>query len=153
MSALASTVGLGYYWGDDGYGLEQAAAKLGTRIGEASGAPLDAWRVRGDQTSTAVIAERVATAPMFGGGSLVVVSDPLPLARSKEDREALLEVLRSVAPGNALVFLEPVDGSGRRAATLDAVRDAVAAGGGDVRELKAPREGNMARWIDERARE
>lgn len=59
----------------------------------------------------------------------------------------------SVAPGNALVFLESVDGSGRRPAAGEALRQAVAAAGGETRELRAPREGQLAAWIEARARE
>ena len=150
---MSSITNLGYYWGDDGYGIEQAALTLGTRVGADAGWPLEAWRVRGDQTSRDQLMERAGTSPLFGGGTLIVVADPLPLARTKDDREALVRVIHSVAPGNALAFIEAVDASNRRPVTLDAVRDAIAAAGGDVRELRAPREGQMARWIEDRARE
>lgn len=144
-------VGLGYFWGDDGYGLDRAAARLAKRIGEAAGEPLETWRVRGDQTSAPEIAERVGTQPMFGGGTLVLVTEPVPLARTIDLREVLLPVLRNVAPGNALVFLEPVDGSGRGAASMTPIREAVAAAGGEVRELKAPRGNGMQGWIEREA--
>jgi DNA polymerase-3 subunit delta len=144
---------LGYYWGDDGYGIDRAADALGERIAAATGAPLERWRILASATDAAVIAARVATAPLFGGGTLAVVVEPGPLVRSREAREALVAVLGQVAPGNALAFLDPTDGSAKKTAALTALREAVAAAGGEVRELKAPRQGQMARWIEDRARE
>ena len=61
--------------------------------------------------------------------------------------------MASVAPGNALAFLEPVDGTARRPKSLEDLAAAVAAAGGEVRQVAAPREGGMARWIEERAAE
>lgn len=150
---IAAPAPLGYYWGDDGHGLEAAAAELARRVAGPDGPALARWRTTGATTRVAEIAERVATATLFGGGTIVVVEDPGPLLRAADEREALLATLSAVAPGNALAFLEPVDGSSRRAASLDALRDAVRAAGGEVRQLVAPKEGAMARWIEERARE
>ncbi len=144
---------LGYYWGDDGHGLEAAADELARRIAGPDGPPLVRWRTSGASTRVAEIAERVATATLFGGGTIVVVEDPAPLLRATDGREALLATLHAVAPGNALAFVEAVDGSSRRSATTDALRDAVRAAGGEVRQLIAPKEGAMASWIEDRARE
>jgi len=145
---------LGYFWGDDGYGLEAAAAALGKSVADG-GEPLTTWRMSGATTRVAEIAERVATATLFGGGALVVVDDPSPLLRARADRDALLATLAAVAPGNALVFLEPTDGSPqpRRAKSLEELEAAVKAIGGDARRFIAPKEGAMARWIGERATE
>ena len=143
---------LGYFWGDDGYGLEAVAAALG-RDAAAGGPPLTPWHVSGTTIRVAEIAERVATATLFGGGALVVVEDPSPLLRARADRDALLATLGAVAPGNALVFLEPTDGFARRAKSLEELAAAVSAIGGDVRQFIAPKEGAMARWIGERAAE
>lgn len=143
---------LAYYRGDDLFSMERAADALGAGVA-AGGQQLERWRVAGDGVDAARIAERVATAPLFGGGTLAIVSDPGPLVRSQAGRAEIIGVLGSVAPGNALVFLEAVDGSGRRTASLDALREAVGAAGGDLREFKAPREGQLAGWIEQRARE
>jgi competence protein ComEC len=145
---------LGYFRGDDGYGLEAAAAALG-RDAAAGGPPLTPWHVSGTTTRVAEITERVATATLFGGGTLVVVDDPSPLLRARADREALLATLGAVAPGNALAFLEPTDGSPRprRARSLEELEAAVKEIGGDTRQFIAPKEGAMARWIGERAAE
>ena len=37
---------LGYFWGDDGYGLEAEAAALGREVA-ADGPPLTRWRLSG----------------------------------------------------------------------------------------------------------
>src|SRR5205807_9652714 len=144
---------LGYYWGDDDYGLERAAEKLAERMEREAGAPVERWRVRGDATTTADVAERVGTAPFFGGGTLVVVSGPAALARSKSERPTLLDVVASLAPGNGLAFIETVDSFGRRSVAGADLAQAVAAAGGEVREVRAPREGQMVRWIEQRAAE
>ena len=43
------TAPLGYFWGDDGYGLERAATELGKRVAAAEGSdlPLERWRTTG----------------------------------------------------------------------------------------------------------
>jgi DNA polymerase-3 subunit delta len=147
-----TTPTLVYLFGDDGYGLDRAADATFDRLAaEAPG--LERWRVSGDATSPGRIAERVATGSLFGGGTLVVVVDPGPLVRSQEGRDELIAVIGAVAPGNGLVFLEPTDGSNRRPAALVAVQKAIAAAGGEARELRAPKEGQLAAWVDARARE
>jgi DNA polymerase III subunit delta len=147
-----TTANLGYFFGDDGYGLDRAADELFAKL-EAEAPGLDRWRVSGDATSAGRIAERVATGSLFGGGTLVVVVDPGPLVRSAQDRDELVGVIDTVAAGNGLVFLEPTDGSNRRPAALLAVQKAIVAAGGEARELKAPKEGQLAAWIETRARE
>lgn len=150
-----SPVPLGYFWGDDGYALDAAATELGRRAAGPGGSSPIRWRVRGDTATVAAIAERVATATLFGGGVLAVVDGPGPLVHSRADRDALLAALGTVAPGNALVFLE-VTGErrpDRRSAALRELEAAVAAAGGDVCQLVAPSEGQMSRWILERASE
>jgi DNA polymerase III delta subunit len=142
---------LGYFWGDDGYGLDRAADALADRLAGASGMAPERVRTTGDAINASRIAERVATAPLFGGGTLLTVIDPAPLLRSRAERDAIIDALGAVAPGNGLVFLEPVDGSGRRQASLEALRAAVASAGGQTREFRAPKEGQMAAWIEARA--
>ena len=151
---------LGFFWGDDEYGLEAAALALGRRAAGPGGEPPDTWRTTGASTKSGDIAERVSTATLFGGGTLVIVEDPGPLVRAKADREALLATLATLAPGNALAFLEVIDGTGRRANELadlpaGVVHLATGVGdlGGEVRRVQAPREGGMARWIEDRATE
>ncbi|MGD0861889.1 MAG: DNA polymerase III subunit delta [Candidatus Limnocylindrales bacterium] len=143
---------LGYYWGDDSYGVERGPNALAARLA-GDGPALGRVRLSGGSTSADEIAERVATATMFGGGTLVIVSDPAPLVSTKPLAAALADVLGAVAEGNGLAFLDTVDGSARRPASLETLRNAVAAAGGEVREFKAPTREGMARWISDRAAE
>jgi DNA polymerase-3 subunit delta len=143
---------LAYFYGDDAYGIARAADAVYERlVGETPG--LERWRTSGETTTVGRISERVATASLFGGGELVIVADPGTLLRSRDDRDALIGAIGNVAPGNGLVFAETSDGSGRRAAALLAIEKAVRDAGGEVRELKAPKEGQLANWIEQRATE
>ena len=144
---------IAYYRGDDGWALDRAAALIVKRLEEATGAAPDRWPRSGNETTAAEIGERVATAPMFGGGTVAIVVDPSPLLRSKAEREALEAAIRNVAPGNALVFIEQGDGGGKRSAALQALEAAVLTAGGEAREHKAPKEGELTAWIQGRARE
>jgi DNA polymerase III delta subunit len=92
---------------------------------------------------------------MFGGGTLVTVLGPAPLLGSKAAQTALVGLLAQVAPGNGLVFLDLVDGSQARKppVALARLRDAVIAAGGEASEIRAPRRGELAGWIEARARE
>ncbi len=144
---------IAYFHGDDGYGLERSADGVIERVATGGVGAIDRWRVSGDATDASRIAERVGTASLFGAGSAAIVTDPGPLVRSKDERDRLVAALSLVAPGNALVFLEPNDGSNRRPAALVALEKAVREAGGEVRELKAPKEGQLANWIEQRARE
>jgi DNA polymerase III delta subunit len=146
-----SSAPLGYYWGDDSYSVNRAPDALGRRVA-GDGPPLERVRLAGSSTSAGEIAERVATATMFGGGALVVVSEPGPLVAGKQLLARLLDVLEGVADGNALAFVEVADGS-RRPASLETLSKAVAAAGGEVREFKSPTQQGMARWIQDRAAE
>jgi len=62
-------------------------------------------------------------------------------------------VIGLVAPGNGLAFVETLDSFGRRSAALEALSQVVAAAGGEVLEVRAPKEGQMVRWIEERGAE
>jgi hypothetical protein len=144
---------IAYYRGDDGYGIDHRVSQLAHGLEQATGAAPERWRVQGSETTVAAIGERVATAPMFGGGTLAVVVDPAPLLRSKADRGALEGAIATVAPGNALVFVEISDRGARRSAALQGLESAVARGGGEIRTFKAPQAGELAAWIEGRARE
>jgi DNA polymerase-3 subunit delta len=149
---MPPTAPLGYYWGDDSYGVGHAPDALASRLA-GDGPPLDRLRLTGSATSAAEIAEKVATATMFGGGTLVVVSEPAPLVATKPLAARLTEALGSIAPGNGLAFLDSVDGTARRPASLEALRKAVLEAGGHVQEFVAPTRDQMGRWIIDRAKE
>ncbi len=138
---------LAYYRGGDGYALDQAVIAIARRLEQETGAAPDRWRVTGAETSAAQIAERVATAPMFGGGCVAVVTDPGSLLRSKDAREALGQALGAVAPGNALVFVEQGDAGNKRAAMYSTLEAAVLKAGGAARTFAAPRAGQIAGWL------
>jgi DNA polymerase-3 subunit delta len=117
-----------------------------------SGAPPERWRVNGKETTPEAIGEHVATAPMFGGGTLAVVTDPGPLLRSKAGKEAVGRLLSIVARGNALVFVEVGDGR-KRAAMLTSLEAAVRKAGGTGHAYTAPRAGELVGWLRGRAQE
>ena len=148
----APSAPLGYYWGDDSYSVARGPDALAARLA-GGGLPLERVRLLGNSTSADEIWEKVATATMFGGGTLVVVAEPGPLVASKPLAARLATVFDAIADGNGLAFLDLVDGTARRPASLEALRNAVAAAGGDVREFKAPTREGMARWISDRAAE
>ena len=143
---------LAYFYGDDTYGLSRAAEGVLDRLRSEVG-DIERWHVSGDATTVGRIAERVATGSLFGGGTLVTVQEPGPLLRSRDDRDGLVGLLSSVAPGNGLVFVESSDGSNRRPAALVALEKAVREAGGETREIKAPKEGQLTNWIEQRATE
>jgi DNA polymerase III delta subunit len=144
---------IAYFRGDDGYTMDAAVASLASRLEAESGTPPDRWRTAGADTDAGAIGMRVATAPLFGGGTVAVVVDPAPLLRSKAEREALEGAIRTVAPGNALVFIEQGDAGTRRSAALQGLETSVLKAGGAAKQYKAPREGQLAAWIEARATE
>jgi DNA polymerase III delta subunit len=143
---------IGYVHGDDVYGLDQAADGIAARAaGEDGAAPLR-WRTSGTDADPATIGERVATATLFGGGTVAIVVDPAPLLRSSAGRAAMLGVIGAVAPGNGLVFVAPRDaGRARPSAGLEELRIAVVEAGGEVVEVHAPRPDRFPGWIGEQA--
>lgn len=144
---------IAYYRGGDGFALDRAVIAIARRLEKETGAAPDRWRVAGAETSPALIAERVGTAPMFGGGCVAVVTDPGPLLRSKDSREAVERALGAVAPGNALVFVEQGDTGTKRAAMLQGLEAAVIKAGGTARAFPAPRAGELAGWLRNLAQE
>jgi DNA polymerase-3 subunit delta len=164
------TASVAYFSGEDAFAIDQAIAALSRELGGEHG-PLEIWRVDADEASPAAterqaaasaggrrqarlldeIEQRVGTAPLFGGGTLVVVRQPGSLVRDRASRERLASLVSAVPPGNALVFSELVEGRGAR--TTDAIREAVAAAGGQIREFGALTRDRMERWIDARASE
>jgi len=146
---------LAYFWGDDAYGLEGAVEtfrKDATRFPEG---PPDRWRPEERPESGRLLGEvreRLATGSMFGVGSVAIVSGLGALVRSAAGKEELAAILATVAPGNGLAIVEETE-SGAREAPSKTVAEAIRNAGGIVAELKAPREGALAAWIESRARE
>jgi DNA polymerase III delta subunit len=171
---MTDTTNLAYFWGEDAYAIERAVRVMaaGERI-EARPTPppaqaesptaFEVWRVDAEQDVGAAgggraerlldrLAERLGTAPLFGGGTLVVLRQPLPLLREKRVRERLLDLVADVPRGNALAITELVDG-GRQVKSTDALRDAVSKAGGVVRAYPAMTRERLERWVGERATE
>ena len=144
---------IAYYRGGDGFALDRAVEAVARRIEHDTGAAPDRWRVAGAETGPAQIAERIATAPMFGGGTVAIVTDPGPLLRSKDAREAVERSLATVAPGNALVFVEQGDAGTKRPQMLQALEAAVVRAGGESKAFPAPKAGELAGWLRHLAQE
>jgi DNA polymerase-3 subunit delta len=146
---------LAFLWGDDELAISRAVDDLAGSLETDTGAPLERWTIRGSEAPPSIvigrIGERVATPQLFGGGTLAVVAGVGPIVKRAEDRDALLAVFATVAPGNALAFTEATE-SGRKQPPHKPVVDAVTAAGGVVRELRAPRAGALAGWIEKEAR-
>lgn len=154
MTEPRETVNVGYYHGDDAYGLERAAAALGARVAGPGGPSLRIVRVPGSVRRAAdaaehlaTILEQVATASLFGDGALVIVSDVPALLRFAGATATLVDAVRLVAPGNALALLAQVDARGRAASPADAVRKAVVAAGGEVLACRAPDQRAFVAWL------
>ncbi len=147
-----SGVPLAYLRGDDEHALGRALDAFVASLATGGEMP-ERWRTTGDDTDHARLAERLGTAPMFGAGTVAVVSDPGPLVRSAPGRAATIDLLGAVAPGNGLAFVEASPTGSKPTAGLEALRAAVGAAGGDVRDIRAPSEGRMVGWIEEEARQ
>lgn len=158
---------IAYYWGTDAYALERAARDFGASLA-SEGTPLEAWRAPAEDEGDAAesgnasrrrarliddIASHLATAPLFGGGTLVVVRQPGGMLRETAARERAMGLLGSVAPGNALCFLDLLGTDARGPAAGGALRDAVVAAGGHAHEFPALTRQGMQAWLMVRAGE
>lgn len=147
---------LAFFWGDDAFSIEAAVEAFRTDTSRFPDGGPERRRIRGDDGSAANVladlGERLATATMFGGGTLAVVAGIGPIVRRAEDRAALVAVFATVAPGNGLAIVEETE-SGRREPPHRAVAESLAAAGGLVRELRAPRAAQLSAWIEARAGE
>jgi DNA polymerase III delta subunit len=141
-----------YLWGDDEWAMERVIATLADGLARDTGAAPERWRADGKLVTAGAIGERVQIAPMFGGGTVAIVSNPTQLVRSKALREVLDSVIATVAPGNALVFVEfDTSGGKKRPKSLSDLADGIIKAGGTVRPCRAPSAGEMPAWITGRA--
>ena len=122
---------LAYYWGDDAWSIRHAPEALAARLA-GDGPPLDLMRLSGAATTAEEITERVATAPLFGGGTLVVVADPAPLLKAKpaDDRREVEPEAAADGPPNPMPAAERPLSARSAADRLLAVLAAVAEGNG-----------------------
>jgi DNA polymerase III delta subunit len=171
VSGRSPSARLAYFWGEDAFAIERAVADLAALAGEPD-APLGIWRSSSDDDGATEgsdasggtaskrrarlldeAAARIGTAPLFGGGTLVVIRQPGAILRESVARERLLGLLSFLAPGNALVFTDLVASGARTAAAAGVLADAVTAAGGSTRQFPALTRERMERWINERAAE
>ncbi|HUR15778.1 MAG TPA: DNA polymerase III subunit delta [Candidatus Limnocylindrales bacterium] len=162
---------LGYFWGEDAYGVDHAAVLFAAEHAAAAGGqPLDVWRtsVDGDADEGETgggssakrrarvfeqMEERLATSPMFSGGTMCVVRQPAALLRESSSRERLIGLLDGVAPGNVLVFVDLIASGAKGPAQQGALRDAISQRKGRVAEFPALSRERMEGWLVQRARE
>lgn len=151
-----TTSPMAYFWGDDELAASRAVEALQATLGTEIGAPPERWDLHGDRARAAELIarlhERVATPPMFGGGSLAVVSNPGPLLQAADHRTSFMAALGLVAPGNALVILDATQ-SGAKAPSQKRLADAVVTAGGSIRKFESPRKGALGGWIENEARQ
>jgi DNA polymerase-3 subunit delta len=145
-----------YVWGDDELVAERLVGKFATALAGELGTPLERWDLRGDLTTAATGAaqlhERLATAVLFGGGTLAVVTNPGALVRRNDTRDRVVEAIGTLAAGNALVFVEAAK-SGAKGPGSKRLVDAVTGAGGTVRQAMAPRPTGLGAWIETEARD
>jgi DNA polymerase III delta subunit len=145
-----------YIWGDDellaGRLVDRFAAALATELGT----PLERWPIRGEQATagpqSADLAERLATAVLFGGGTLAVVTRPGALARRNDTRDRVLGAIATMAPGNAVVFVEETRSNAKGPGPRK-LADAVTAFGGRIVSAMGPRPTALGAWIETEARD
>jgi DNA polymerase III delta subunit len=167
------TAPIAYFWGEDAFEIDRAIRSFGRQIGEAVGEPLDVWRSPADDDAGAesggepatggaakrrarVLDEatlRIATAPLFGAGTLVVIRQPGAITREKAAEQRLVDLVGSVPPGNALAFSDLVASGGRNPSAGERVTEAVQAAGGVVRQFPALTRERMEGWVEDRARD
>jgi DNA polymerase III delta subunit len=156
---------LAYLWGEDAWAIDDAAGRAATELAAPGMPPLQAWRISlDDDTDDAAgsaakrrtrlleeIEVRLGMASLFGDGTLVVLRQPGGLLRETAARERTMGLLERVAPGNALAVTDLVAQDAKGPAGSGALRDAIAAAGGMVREFPALDRGRMEQWLGNRA--
>jgi DNA polymerase III delta subunit len=167
MSGLTAPVA--YFWGEDAYALEHAVTEFAATLGTPQEA-LAIWRASGDDDASdesaataaagrrrdrllSEIDQRLATAPLFGGGTLVVVRQPDTLIREGTARARLIAMVGRVPLGNGLCFVDLVASGARGPAGAGALHDAVKTAGGLTRQFPALTRERMEGWIVGRAAE
>jgi DNA polymerase III delta subunit len=168
MSADSANHAIGYFWGEDAFEIERAVSAFAKLAGGAEG-PLEIWRSPtedetagdagdgGGATATKrrarlldEAAMRLGTAPMFGGGTLVVIRQPGAIVREKAAEQRLIDLVGQVPPGNALAFSDITASGGKTPAGSGSIANAVKLERGLVREYPALTRERMESWIIDR---
>lgn len=149
------TAPIRYIYGDDDLMAARLVDELERDLAAAHGMPLERWSLQGDLTTAATgaaqLQERLATAVLFGGGTLAIVTKPGALVRRNDTRDTVLDALATMAPGNAVVFVEEAR-SNAKGPGPKRLSDAVLAAGGQVMPAMAPRPASIGAWIETEAR-
>lgn len=162
---------LAYFWGEDAWSIERAARDYRAALEAGAGSAMDVWRApTGDEDADSEvapsdsagrrrarvldeIAQRLSTATLFGGGTLVIVRQPGWLLKEAASRERLHKMLDEVAPGNAMAFVDLLAQGGKPTVQGTELRDAVQARKGEVKDFAALSKERMEGWIISRAKE
>lgn len=160
---------LAYFWGEDAFAIARAAQAYATRLAPP-GEAMATWRAsledddadangasgaaakRRTRTLDA-IEQHLATAPLFGAGTLVVIRQPAALLAEATARERLLRLVGQVPPGNALCVTDLIASGARGPAAKGVLRDAIATADGIVTEFQVPAAGRLEPWLVQRAQE
>ena len=164
---MTDTAPLAYFWGEDAFSIDRAAREWAAALSSPD-APMESWRVsledadpeagsasagkRRTRTLDA-IEQHLATAPLFGGGTVVVVRQPASLLAAAETRDRLVALVAQVPPGNALCVTDLTASGASGPAAKGVLRDAVATNGGTVKEFQVPPAGRLEAWLMGRAAE
>jgi DNA polymerase III delta subunit len=165
---VSSAAALAYFWGEDAFSLERAGRDWAASL-TSPGEPMETWRVSLDDASDSeagsapaakrrsrtldAIEQHLATAPLFGGGTVVVIRQPAGLLAESEARERLLRMVRQIPPGNALCVTDLIASGARGPAAKGVLRDAIHDAGGMVAEFQVPAAGRLEPWLVRRATE
>lgn len=163
---MTDTPPLAYFWGEDAFAIEQAARAYADRV-SPPGEHMEVWRTSleddaGEEAASSSAGKRRARAldgieqhlgmaPLFGGGTLVVLRQPAGLLAEKESRQRLLALVGTVPPGNALCITDLTAGGAAGPAGRGALHDAVRDAGGVVQQFKVPEAGQLEPWLRKRA--
>ncbi len=80
--------------------------KLKTRMGESSDTAMDITTLDGRSKSLEAIQSETHTVPFLAKRRMVILSNPLSLAKGKTNQEKFIELLESIPPSTALVLIE-----------------------------------------------
>jgi DNA polymerase III delta subunit len=165
---MNDTPPLAYFWGEDAFGIERAAASYVGRI-SPPGEQMEVWRTSldddtGDDGASSSAAKRRARAldsieqhlgmaPLFGAGTLVIIRQPAGLLAEKESRQRLLALVGTIPSGNALCVTDLTAGGATGPAARGALHDAMRDAGGVVQQFNVPAAGQLEPWLHERAAE
>ena len=150
------TVPLLYVYGDDDLLAERMIDRFATKLAEEFGSPLERWdllaHVNTSTEEAARLHERLATPVMFGGGTLAVVAKPGNLVKKNVDRDTVLEAIRALAPGNALVLVDAIRTASQPKPSSSRLTNAVKAAEGAIVPAMAPRMEKLQGFIEGEAR-